>query len=165
MFCGNICIIAFVFLIANIYVMFSTENIAKQEFYNTLSGDQKNIYKKLIKERKNIYYGGFILGIVLSILFIVMLKSNIFNNISNSLFNKKSKSSKTSVVCIVGAITFVTNYLFYILYPKSDFMILHLENKEQIKEWLDIYKYMQFRYHLGFVLGILALIFASMAIC
>lgn len=156
MFCGNSCIIAFVFLIANIYVMFSAENIAKQEFYNTLSSDQKNIYKKLIKERKNIYYGGFILGIALSILFIVMLKSNIFNNISNSLFNKKSKSAKTSVVCIVGAITFVTNYLFYILYPKSDYMLNHLTDKSQIKGWLAIYRKMQYKYYFGFVLGIVA---------
>ena len=70
-----------------------------------------------------------------------------------------------SNVCIIITITLVTNYLFYILYPKKDYMILHLKNKEQIEEWLDIYKYMQFRYHLGFVLGIVALIFASIAIC
>jgi hypothetical protein len=153
MFCGNICIIAFVFLIANIYVMFSTENIAKQEFYNTLSGDQKNIYKKLIKERKNIYYCGFILGIILSIVFVLILKSKIaFYNI----FNNKSKSAKTSVVCIVGAITFVTNYLFYILYPKSDYMLNHLTDKSQIKGWLAIYRKMQYKYHFGFVLGIVA---------
>ena len=153
MFCGNICIIAFVFLIANIYVMFSTENIAKQEFYNTLSGDQKNIYKKLIKERKNIYYYGFILGIILSIVFVLILKSKIaFYNI----FNNKSKSAKTSVVCIVGAITFVTNYLFYILYPKSDYMLNHLTDKSQIKGWLAIYRKMQYKYHFGFVLGIVA---------
>ena len=133
--------------------MFSTENIAKQEFYNTLSGDQKNIYKKLIKERKNIYYYGFILGIILSIVFVLILKSKIaFYNI----FNNKSKSAKTSVVCIVGAITFVTNYLFYILYPKSDYMLNHLTDKSQIKGWLAIYRKMQYKYHFGFVLGIVA---------
>ena len=152
MFCYKCCSVALIFLIANIFMIFSCNKQLKSEFVNTLTDEQKNTYEKIITERKWIYYAGYLLGIFLSILVVLFLKNLL-------------KLNKISNVCIIATITFVTNYLFYILYPKSDFMILHLENKEQIKEWLDIYKYMQFRYHLGFVLGILALIFASIAIC
>lgn len=133
-------------------MIFSCNKKLKEDFKNTLSQEQKDLYQSIINERKLIYYGGYLLGIFLSILVV-------------AFFKKLLKLNKMSNVCIIATITFVTNYLFYILYPKKDYMILHLKNKEQIEEWLDIYKYMQFRYHLGFVLGIVALIFASMAIC
>ena len=42
------------------------------------------------------------------------------------------------------------------IYPKSDYMILHLDKKEQRKEWLDIYRKMQLKCHIGFVCGIIA---------
>ena len=152
MICYKCCGLAFVFLIANIFMIFSCSKKLKDNFRNTLSEEQKDLYQSIINERKWIYYSGYLLGIFLAILVVAFLK-------------KLLKLNKISNICIIATITFVTNYIFYILYPKKDYMILHLKNKEQIKEWLDIYKYMQFRYHLGFVLGIVALIFASIAIC
>ena len=70
------------------------------------------------------------------------------------------------MVCIVGFIVFLTNYFYYILIKKSTYMIEHLNNKEQIKAWLDIYRSMQVRYHVGLVLGIFAaMIFAASNRC
>ena len=149
MICGITCIIALVFLIANIYTILSCSNSKelKKNFLDVLSEEQKLTYEKIINERKNIYYCGYILGIILSIIGYLSIKK--FTKIS---FNK------ISLICFVGAITFVTNYLFYILYPKSDYMLLHLNDKKQIQEWLKIYKTMQFKFHIGFVLGIIAVI-------
>ena len=73
----------------------------------------------------------------------------------------KIKTSTMSLVCIIGAITFTTNYLYYILYPKTDYMLLHLNDKKQIEGWLNVYKSMQFKFHLGFVFGIIAVIIFS----
>tara|TARA_B100000424_G_scaffold271511_1_gene274578 strand:+ start:4061 stop:4534 length:474 start_codon:yes stop_codon:yes gene_type:complete len=148
MFCGCTCIIALIFLIANIYTILScTNDNYKQEFKNTLSNDQKVTYEKIINERKNIYYGGYVFGLILSLIVILILKKFF-----------KSKFNNLSLICLVGTITFVSNYLFYILYPKSDYMLLHLNDKTQIEGWLKIYKKMQFKFHLGFVLGIIAVI-------
>ena len=149
MVCGITCIVALVFLIANIYIIFSCSNNKqlKKNFLNVLNEEQKITYKKIINERKNIYYGGYILGILLSLI----------GYFSITKFTKMS-FNKISLICFVGAITFVTNYLFYILYPKSDYMLLHLNDKKQIQEWLKIYKTMQFKFHIGFVLGIIAVI-------
>lgn len=153
MICGITCIIALVFLIANIYIIFSCSNNKelKKNFLNVLNEEQKITYEKIIDERKNIYYGGYILGIFLSFIGYFSIKK-----FTTMRFNKMS------LICFVGAITFVTNYLFYILYPKSDYMLLHLNDKKQIQEWLNIYRTMQFKFHIGFVVGILAvMIFCS----
>ncbi len=42
------------------------------------------------------------------------------------------------------------------LSPKSDWMLEHLQNKEEIKAWLLMYREMQYNYHMGLVLGIIA---------
>jgi hypothetical protein len=138
--------------------MFSCSNDnRKQEFKNTLTKGQQVLYEKIIQERKKIYYGGFLLGIVLS--FIAVYFGN------KLLFSKNSKSSALPKICMIASITFVTNYLFYILYPKTDYMLLHLNDKTQIQGWLNIYKKMQFKFHLGFILGIVAVIIYSYGFC
>ena len=149
MICGITCIIALIFLIANIYTILSCANDKKDKtnFLNVLTSKQKDTYEKIINERKTIYYMGYVLGILLAIFTIYIMKKVLkirFNNIS--------------LVCLVGSIVFVTNYLFYILYPKSDYMLLHLSDKRQITEWLNIYRKMQYKFHLGFVFGIIAVI-------
>ena len=152
MFNCNLCIIAVVFLIANIFTIIScNSDNYKQNFKNLLTKQQNLIYEKITTERTIIYYSGYALGIILSILTIFIMTKIM-----------KIKLATTSLVCIIGAITFTTNYLYYILYPKSDYMLLHLNDKKQIEEWLKIYKKMQFKYHFGFVLGIVAvMIFCS----
>ena len=64
--------------------------------------------------------------------------------------------SNTALVCTVIATAFVTNYFYYILHPKSDWMLDHLQNKQEIKAWLLMYREMQYNYHMGLVLGIVA---------
>jgi fructose-specific phosphotransferase system IIC component len=153
MICGATCFIAIIFLIANIYTILSTSRIDKEKFFNVLDNNQKKIYENIIIERRNIYYIGFILGIILSILFIFINKKI-----------KLIKLTKPIMLCLVITITFITNYLFYILYPKSTYMLLHLHDKKQINEWLNIYKKMQYRYHFGFVLGIIAVFIFCLSI-
>jgi hypothetical protein len=149
MICGITCIIALIFLIANIYTILSCANDKKDKtnFLNVLTSKQKDTYEKIINERKTIYYMGYVLGILLAIFTIYIMKKVL-----------KIRFNNMSLVCLVGSIVFVTNYLFYILYPKSDYMLLHLSDKRQITEWLNIYRKMQYKFHLGFVFGIIAVI-------
>jgi hypothetical protein len=150
---------ASIFLIANIYMMYSCVNDTnKSEFKKTLTSKQKEIYEKIISERKNIYYGGFALGIALSILALYIGENYLF------FIDKKNKATLPKV-CTITTITFITNYFFYILYPKSDYMLLHLTNKAQIEGWLAIYKKMQYKFHFGFVLGIIAVTIYAYGFC
>ena len=160
MVCANSCLFASIFLIANIYMMFSCINDTnKSEFKKTLTHKQKAIYETIISERKNIYYGGFILGIILSLLALYIGENYLF------FIDKKSNTNLVPKVCIVATITFITNYFFYILYPKTDYMLLHLTDKTQIQGWLAIYKKMQYKFHFGFILGIIAVVIYAYGFC
>ena len=79
--------------------------------------------------------------------------------------SKSIKISSTASVCLVGAITLATNYFYYILHPKSDYMILHLEEENQRLLWLSVYRNMQFKYHIGLLLGIVASMFLAKSMC
>ena len=113
MVCYGSCMFASVFLIANVYTMMSCSNDNnKLEFKNTLTKEQQVLYEKIINERKNIYYGGFILGIILSVFAVYFGEKYLF------FIDKKTKISNIPKICMIASITFITNYLFYILYPK-----------------------------------------------
>ena len=79
--------------------------------------------------------------------------------------NKMFKVTKLVNICFVLATSFTVNYFFYILHPKSDYMVLHLKNLEEKHAWLNIYKTMQFNYHLGFALGLVGMIFIGNSFC
>ena len=62
----------------------------------------------------------------------------------------------TSLVCTVVATAFITNYFYYMLSPKSVWMLNYMSNQEEVKSWLLMYREMQYNYHIGLVLGIIA---------
>lgn len=131
------------------------EESIKLRFYKLLDNNQKNIYKKIIDERKSIYFRGYGIGLTLSFIFIFIYKY--------ILRPSKKSLSIWFLVCLTGAITFTTNYLFYILAPKSTYMINHLKNKQQIRDWQNIYRTMQVKYNTGLVLGIFAIMIFAYA--
>lgn len=148
--CKISCIIAVVCLIIQLFLMFSPSIYNEfTEFDSTLTDKLKERYQKITEERRNISLKGYGLGLILSAIFL--------------LLNKNSKIM--SKVCIVGSVTFLTNYLFYILSPKSDYMVLHLDKESQRKEWLDIYRKMQLKYHTGFILGIIVAMLMCYGVC
>lgn len=146
MACAVSCMISTIFFIGMIYFYNLTDKSAIVKHYKTsLSSDLQKRYEKISKERTNISYQGYILGVILSL-------GIIFYNLKI----KKERLNTTSLVCIVIATAFVTNYFYYMLSPKSDWMLEHLQNKEEIKAWLLMYREMQYNYHMGLVLGIVA---------
>ena len=78
----------------------------------------------------------------------------------NAFYNLKFKGLKMtnfSLVCTVMATYFLTNYFYYILSPKSTYMLEHINSPEQTKAWLAMYKEMQYNYHFGMVVGIIGI--------
>lgn len=146
MVCAVSCMISTVFLIGMIYFYNMTDKSEIVKHYkSTLTSDLRNRYEKISEERKWISYYGYGLGLVFS-LFVIYY----------SLKIKKERLNNTSLVCIVVATSFITNALFYMVYPKSDWMLEHISNKDQVKAWLQMYKSMSFYYHTGLILGIVA---------
>jgi prolipoprotein diacylglyceryltransferase len=148
MACSVTCSIAAVFIIGKIYFYNATTNSNIVKHYkDKLPTDLKQLYDKLSNERLNISIFGYVLGFILS-LFII------FYNLKLKL--KSEKLSNISLVCIVVSTCFLTNYFYYMLTPKSDWMLNHINNPEQTKLWLQLYRNMSVYYHSGLVLGIIA---------
>jgi len=120
-----------------------------RNFMKSLSEPQLERYKLIISERRNIYLSGYLLGLSLSAIVIVGMMDSL---------------NKMQMICLTGSITFLTSYFYYILSPKQDLMVLYLDNRSQRYEWQKIYKKMQFNYHVGLLLGIIASILITMSV-
>ena len=146
MACTISCMISAIFIIGMIYFYNMTDKSSIVKHYKEkLSSDLQKRYDIISNERKSISYQGYILGFSLS-LFIIFYNLKI----------KGVKLSNFSLVCTVMATCFLTNYFYYILTPKSDWMLNHMGNQEEVKAWLQMYREMSYNYHMGLVLGIVA---------
>ena len=146
MACPISCMISGVFLIGMIYFYTMTDKSDIMNNYkSSLSPDLQNKYDKIVKERMSISYQGYILGVILSLIII-------FYNLKI----KESKMNNISLVCTVIATAFLTNYFYYIVSPKSDWMLNHINTQKDAKAWLKMYTEMQYNYHMGLILGIIA---------
>jgi len=138
--------ISAIFIIGMIYFYnISDKSTIVKHYKSSLPSDLQKRYEKITKERLNISYQGYILGFILSL-------GIIFYNLKM----KREKMTTTSLVCTVIATSFLTNYFYYMLHPKSDWMLNHMHNQQEVKAWLLMYRSMQFNYHMGLVLGIIA---------
>ena len=148
------CSIAIVFLVANIYVSyFASSPALKKNLDATLSPQQREQYRGIVSERRDIYYKGYIYGLILSVVLALYARSTM-KNMTNA-----------HIACLVGAVTMLTNYFYYILSPKSEYMVIGLDRKDQREAWHAIYRHMQVQYHVGLVLGILAAMAGAYALC
>jgi uncharacterized protein YacL len=153
MVCSISCSIAAAFIIGKIYFYNATTNSNVVKHYREkLPTNLKALYDKLSNERLMISTYGYVLGFILS-LFIIYYNTSL----------KREKLNTISLVCIVVSTCFLTNYFYYSLAPKSDWMLNHITNGEQTKLWLQMYKTMSFYYHSGLVLGIIAVGFLAFA--
>lgn len=137
------CIIAFALLGSSFYFLLTNNKQDKfLHFSSLLSPDQQKTLKNITEERLYIYIQGFIIGIIIGLIFIRI--SNIKNN---------------SIFCIFVAIVLGFTYIHYTLFPKSTYMLEHIDTSEQAKAWLEIYKTMKNRCHIGMLLGVISLPF------
>ena len=144
--CTISCSISAAFLIGMIYMNYA---VAKSQiilkYKSQLPENLQKTYEEITNERTRIYYQGYILGFILS-LFII----------ATNVYSDHKMLSTMSMICLVLATSFVTNYFYYILSPKKKWMLDYIKTPDQTKAWLHMYRGMQVYYHTGLVLGIIA---------
>ena len=142
--CTFTCILSGVVILS---MIFMTNMMTIPTKYETqLPENLKQSYKDIVKERTQIYYTGYGLGLLLAV-------GLIFYNTQV----KKEKMGWPSMVCLTVSVAFLTNYFYYILTPKTKWMLDEITTPEQTKAWLDMYRAMQVYYHGSLALGILAI--------
>ena len=144
--CTITCFIAFVIIVAMVIMSFMVSNDPFIKSYrNNFPEDIKNEYDRIVAERQTIFYTGYLIGFVLSI-FAIIFSINVL----------KRKMSTSFMVCLTIVLSSVVNHLYYVLTPKSNYMINLLKTDQQRHDWLKMYKSMQFYFHSSFALGIVA---------
>jgi hypothetical protein len=139
--CCISCAISCIFIIGMIYFYNTTDKSDIVNKYKaTLPLELQQRYEKITEERRRISYQGYSLGFLLSLVILYF----------------RRKMNTISLVCTVMATCFLTNYFYYMLSPKSDWMLNHTTNQDQVHAWLLMYRTMSYNYHMGIVFGILA---------
>lgn len=143
--CGFTCGLSSIFIISMVfmnYAMMDSQIMLK--YKDQLPEELKTIYREIVNERTKIHYFGYFLGFLLSCIII-------FYNIRIA----KNNMGNLGMVCLVLAVSFTTNYFYYMLSPKSKWMLNEVKTEEQTKAWLVMYRHMQLYYHMSFVLGMI----------
>ncbi len=148
--CVITCLLASGFMGSMIYSFFSVNKTKiMNDFNNLLNIEQRNIYNKIKEERLRLYVEGYLIGLIVSLLIVFKLDS----------------IGRYERLCLFVVIAIGINIVYYLSYPKSDYMLKHLETKEQNKAWLTIYRTMRNRYLFGFIMGVMAYIILGLNFC
>ena len=144
--CTFTCFIALVIVVAMVIMalMVSNDSFIKN-YRNQLPPEIQTEYDRIVAERQQISFTGYVIGFVVSLFWIIF-----------SINSLKQKMPVSAMVCLAVVISTVINYFYYILSPKSNYMIELLKTDQQRQEWLQTYKSMQYYYHFSFVLGAVA---------
>ena len=135
MVCYITCAFAVAFLIASAYIMLTTTKKNDYQFDSVLGP----IYEKIVQERMKIYLIATIVGAVLGLIY---------------LFWMRRKQSTLPLVCTSVLIFFVTQWIIYMVYPKSDYILNYISDNQQSKLWLEQYNEMMNKFWIGFVVGL-----------
>jgi len=120
----------------------ATLTVSKSEhekLQNLLTPELAERHSNIVKERRNQYIQGIVLGMIIGGIILYVYQWKVIEK-----FHK---------IVLFSAITLFVAMIYYLLMPKSDYMLKHLQNEQQNRAWLDIYKSMQSRYIVGIILG------------
>jgi len=127
MSCFPACLIGAGFIGGKLAMMASGEKKELHDnFVNTLSQEQQDIYSEIASERMKIYLQGMGLGLALALGYLFM--------------SKNLKTTDVTDICIFVVISGAVSYGYYTLSPKSKYMLNYIDRPDQIAAWLEIYK-------------------------
>jgi glucan phosphoethanolaminetransferase (alkaline phosphatase superfamily) len=153
MVCSLSLSVAIVFIVGMIYMnCISNSNDVIKNYREKLSSEMQEKYDKISNERASIYFQGYGIGLLFSLIFIIY-----------NYAYKKEKLKWPYLFFSSIAICFIVNYFYYKIYPKSDWLLNYVKTPEETKAWLNLYKELQKNYHIGLVIGLAGVGILAMA--
>jgi uncharacterized protein YacL len=135
------CIISLTLLLSMIFTsVLSSPYFTKKVDHNlkkTLDDNQAKEYQKIVSERLTLYFYGIAIGVVVGLIVISVLRCLYKTTLMNS-------------ICWGIVTLFIVLHLYYILSPKSKYMVTILNTQEQRDEWIKVYRTMQYRHYGSF---------------
>jgi hypothetical protein len=126
------CIISLTLLLSMIFTsVLSSPYFTKKVDHNlkkTLDDNQAKEYQKIVSERLTLYVGLSVISVLRC-----LYKTTLMNSI-----------------CWGIVTLFIVLHLYYILSPKSKYMVTILNTQEQRNEWIKVYRTMQYRHYGSF---------------
>ena len=106
---------------------------------NSLDDEQKQKFDMIVKERTIIFKKSLGGALVLTLILLLNLR------------NKNMSLKKLICVSIVSSVFLMT--LFYMIHPKSDYMVRHLKTQDQRDKWVKMKMDMGMKKYVGLGLG------------
>ena len=120
--CGLVCLFASVMAVGTFACAMPKNLKAIEDLRILLDDKQIAILDDIAAERARLSFQGLLLGLLTAMPLVLLFQA----------------------WCSAALILFVTQGVFYHISPKKNWMLNHLETKEQVDAWLQIYKKMQY---------------------
>lgn len=137
--CGTACFVAVVFTLSTLLFPLLLDQGVVGNYRSRLSPTAQTALKAATKERTMITFQGLVLGMIIGAVAVLLL----------------GKTGKAIGVCVLASIAFVVQFLYYMLSPKSAWVVKHLHSTEQRKDWVKVYRQYQTAYYGSIAIGVI----------
>lgn len=120
--CGMVCLFASVMAVGAFACALPMNMKAIEDLRILLDENQITILDNIAAERSRLSFEGLLIGLVAAMPLVLLFQA----------------------WCSAALILFITQGTYYHMSPKKNWMLNHLETKEQVDAWLVIYKKMQY---------------------
>ena len=124
--------------------MVSNDSFVKS-YRDNLPEELQFMYDNVVSERRQIYFTGYLIGFIVAI-FLIIVNVRVL----------KKKMPVLAMVCLAVVVSTIVNLFYYMLYPKTYYMVTLLKTDKQREDWLRVYQSMQYYYYSSFVMGAVA---------
>jgi len=136
--CGTACFVAVVFALSTLLFPLLLNRGIVGGYRSRLPPAAQVALKAATKERATLAFQGLVLGMIIGAAAVLF----------------SGKMGKAMGVCVLASVAFVVQFLYYMLSPKSVWVVKHLRSAEQRKDWLRVYREYQKAYYGSIAIGV-----------
>lgn len=137
--CGTACFVAVVFALSTLLFPLLLNRGVVAGYRSRLPPAAQAALGVATKERAMLAFQGLVLGMIVGAIAVLLM----------------GKRGKAAGVCVLASVAFVVQFLYYMLSPKSAWVVQHLRSAEQRKDWVRVYREYQKAYYGSIAIGVI----------